>query len=530
LIILVLFPFVTFAQSNHAQIWYFGNKAGIDFRTNPPTPLLDGQMNVFEGSSTLADQNGNLIAYSDGFKIWNKNHTTMPNGILYGGGTPHQAAVFIPYPNHPNQFFLFTCMGGEGSGIEALRYNLIDATLDNGNGDVVAGYKDVMLHTPASEQLTAISNACGTVYWVVAFVLDDDNWANSHLKIYRVDENGVNPTPTIFPLNIQTLINNELKFSPDGKHLFWINADNNYLFGLADFNVETGILSNRRTIGDGTSYYFTDWFEFSPDSRFIYTTNGMHVYQYDISNPANTAILASKVQVFIGTLYGKWQMQLAPDSKIYMAKSNNEYLSIIHEPTKKGVACNFADDGFYLGGKKSNIGLPTFCQSFVAERRIIVGDTCELVQDFRLKGVKEFTSVVWDFGNGQTATDDTLVQHTYSNFGNYVITATVNTTCGSFQISSSIKLSNCNLQINTNNLCFNDITEFSISNTSNVQSVVWNFGDSQTSTQLNPTHTYANAGTYTITLEVTFTDNSTQTIMKIIEIFDKPSIILIEHD
>ena len=37
----------------------------------------------------------------------------------------------------------------------------------------------------------------------------------------------------------------------------------------------------------------------------------------------------------------------------------------------------------------------------------------------------------------------------------------------------------------------------------------WNFGDNSTSTERNPTHTYAAAGNYTITLTVT--DNTGQT-------------------
>ena len=529
-ILIILFPIVLFGQGNYAEIWYFGNKAGIDFRTNPPTPLLDGQMNVSEGCATLADQNGNLIAYSDGFKIWNKNHAVMPNGILYGGGSPFQAAVFIPYPNHPNQYFLFTCMGGDGTGIEALRYNLIDATLDNGNGDVVAGMKDIVLHTQASEQLTVISNDCGSIYWVVAFVLDDDDWTKSHLKIYRVDENGVNPTPTTFPLNIQTMITNELKFTPDGKHLFWVNADNNYLFGLADFDVETGVLSNRGAIGNGTSFYDIDWFEFSPDSRYIYKHDGKDIYQFDITSPTNNAILASQIKVGNSNFYGKAQMQLAPDGKIYIVNTNKTYLSVIREPNKKGVACNFVDVGFDLDGRKAEMGLPAFCQSFLADRKIIAGDTCELTQTFRLTGVKEFSSIDWDFGDSQTVTDDTLVQHTYANYGNFMVNATITTTCGTYEISKEIKLTNCNFQFEANSLCVGEITQFQIQNTANIQSVLWNFGDGHTSTELEPTHTYAAAGTYTVTLEVTFTDSSTQTITKDIEIFEKPLKPIIEHE
>ncbi len=95
--------------------------------------------------------------------------------------------------------------------------------------------------------------------------------------------------------------------------------------------------------------------------------------------------------------------------------------------------------------------------------------------------------------------------------------------CGADEIVASVDFT-------VSGLCQTYLTTFQLSNTADIQSVAWNFGDSQTSTQLNPTHTYANAGTYTITLEVTFTDNSTQTISKTIEIINKPTNILIEHD
>lgn len=36
---------VLYAQGE-GNIWYFGNQAGLDFNTNPPTPLLNGGLNV----------------------------------------------------------------------------------------------------------------------------------------------------------------------------------------------------------------------------------------------------------------------------------------------------------------------------------------------------------------------------------------------------------------------------------------------------------------------------------------------------
>ncbi len=73
-------------------------------------------------------------------------------------------------------------------------------------------------------------------------------------------------------------------------------------------------------------------------------------------------------------------------------------------------------------------------------------------------------------------------------------------------------------------------TEFSIISTGQVQSSLWNFGDSQTSTELTPLHTYTNAGTYMVTLTVTYTDNTTDTVSKQITIYQIPAPLTILHD
>ena len=88
----------------------------------------------------------------------------------------------------------------------------------------------------------------------------------------------------------------------------------------------------------------------------------------------------------------------------------------------------------------------------------------------------------------------------------------------------------CSPEFFVENICFNETTSFTLNNYSNLQSVLWHFGDSQTSTALEPTHIYTNAGTYTVTLTVTYTDGSTETITKEIEVYPKPLKPTIWHD
>ena len=70
--------------------WYFGVKAGIDFSNGYAQPDTTGKIAVFAGCSALSDTNGNLLMYTDGFFVYNRNHQIMPNGdSIAGYGTQY---------------------------------------------------------------------------------------------------------------------------------------------------------------------------------------------------------------------------------------------------------------------------------------------------------------------------------------------------------------------------------------------------------------------------------------------------------
>ena len=67
---------------NEAANWYFGRNAGIRFDqvTNLAFSIDDGQLNTFEGCTSISDNTGNLLFYTDGIVVFNRNHSVMPNG------------------------------------------------------------------------------------------------------------------------------------------------------------------------------------------------------------------------------------------------------------------------------------------------------------------------------------------------------------------------------------------------------------------------------------------------------------------
>ncbi len=81
--------------------WYFGYNAGINFSTGNPVAVTNGQSFQTEGCSSISDNNGNLLFYTDGMTVYNKLHQTMTNGSgLYGGGSSTQAAAIVPQPGN----------------------------------------------------------------------------------------------------------------------------------------------------------------------------------------------------------------------------------------------------------------------------------------------------------------------------------------------------------------------------------------------------------------------------------------------
>ena len=133
-------------------------------------------------------------------------------------------------------------------------------------------------------------------------------------------------------------------------------------------------------------------------------------------------------------------------------------------------------------------------------------------------------SYSWDFGDGSPLSNALSPSHTYANAGNYVvclIASGINpnlVTCSdtfctniSIQAASTPCLALANFTFSTAGL------NAAFTNTSTVtggtiSSYSWNFGDaSPLSTLTSPTHTYANAGTYTVCLTVTGVDSAQNT-------------------
>src|SRR5690606_2333321 len=125
--------FCAFSQEV-ATNWYFGENAGIQFAdAGSITILNDGQLNTIEGCSSISDENGNLLFYTDGITVYNRLHVIMSNGFgLLGDPSSSQSAIVVPKPNDPDIYYIFTV--GSNQSLTGLKYSVVDMTSDGGLG------------------------------------------------------------------------------------------------------------------------------------------------------------------------------------------------------------------------------------------------------------------------------------------------------------------------------------------------------------------------------------------------------------
>ncbi|MCB9234930.1 MAG: PKD domain-containing protein [Bacteroidia bacterium] len=111
------------------------------------------------------------------------------------------------------------------------------------------------------------------------------------------------------------------------------------------------------------------------------------------------------------------------------------------------------------------------------------------------------TSWFWDFGDGSTSTQQNPT-HIYATAGNYLCCLTTVNSCDTSTYCKAVQIAcpgvNAAFTYATSGLS----VAFANQSTASIPAYIWHFGDGNSSTLANPTHTYAAAGTYNVELFV----------------------------
>jgi gliding motility-associated-like protein len=416
-LVLVISCYSNALSQKESNIWYFGQNAGISFSTDPPKSLTNGMLNTTEGCASISDGNGNLLFYTDGMTIWNKNHIIMDNGTgLKGHKSATQSSIIAPKPASDKIYYVFTTGYDGGGGLEGLQYSEVDISMNGGLGKVIK--KNIILIQPSSEKVTIAIHSNNNDYWVITHGV-----LNAKFYSFLVTSSGVNLLPFISTSgHVNKNGQGYLKAANNNKRL--ISAANGDYLELFDFNNLNGKVSNAQIIDSNDQFYGV---EFSPDINKLYVSAFCQFYQYNLLS-AN--ILKSKRSIYNCFPNSAGALQIGIDKKIYCSESQNNYLSVINKPNDS--ICNFVIYGIDLKGRKCSAGLPniipsliipdtTLVASFVASEIII----CQGEQvAFTNKTIKPCTGQNWLL-NGVPFDTNKNTSYIFKNVGDYTISLIV---------------------------------------------------------------------------------------------------------
>ena len=437
LTILFLTAVLCFAQKE-ANIWHFGNKAGIDFNTSPPTALTNGKMNTLEGCASIADKNGQLLFYTNGETVWNKNHKEMPNGFgLSGHNSSAQSAIIVRLPGSLQIYYVFTVDGSSGKS-KGYHYSIIDMSLDNGNGDVTD--KNRVLVTPSShEGVTAVKHSNDQDIWVLYRA------PGKGLLAYLLTSGGLQK-PIETKIGPDAFLESEpgrwiMKFSPDGKCA--VTGCNSY-WTLYKFDNTTGIFTDAITFTNKFKLNYA--YEFSPNSQILYRNERYGITQYSLVRFEKSSILNSKTLIHkngIGWNFGS--LQLGPDLKIYISRHDRPALDVIHKPDRLGIACQYTFEDFHLQGGVTKHGLPGFVQSIfsrgITALNKCTGDSTEF--SATIPTSLKYDSLKWFFGDNfstELFSRSENPKYTFSSPGTYPVKLILYMPSGNDTIERSVNI------------------------------------------------------------------------------------------
>jgi hypothetical protein len=308
--------------------------------------------------------NGCWVADATGDTMQNGGDL-LPNSFsaswcdTYHGLPLCNTSVFLPHPSDSNLVYLMHQSGTSSSNPKStgLFYSLIDKTLNNGLGGVVAGQKNIPVFMMGLNPGMAVCrHANGRDWWIVT-MKDSSNIVYASCL-----------TPTGFTAPIVQTLNfspaplnqhGQMCFSSNGEKFAYIYSIGTFgaatiLVRITDFDRCFGSFSNNvevtfpdPSVGTGLC--------FSPNSKLLYACTSSKIVQLNVDT---NNIAASLDTVAVNDGYYSpfpplqsdfWMMSLSANGKIYLSSGNSVLdLHYINYPDSDGVACDVQQHAVHL--------------------------------------------------------------------------------------------------------------------------------------------------------------------------------------
>ena len=359
--------------AKHDNVWIFGfGSWGHSFMSFEADSLKiikkkPAVIDLGDPSIMMSDKNGQLLFYTNGVTILNRNNSVMKNGKRINPGKfidkngwtmeglpVNQSCLGLSFPGNDSIYYIVhqdlwdTLIDGERRNFAPFYYSKINMSEDNGFGEVVQLNNSINKDSVSAGNLTACRHANGRDWWIVqklpyqqvsnAYLVTEDTILFMH-KIAN--------TPTVKSREPY----GQSFYSQNGTKYFSVSCPvigQAAFFDIYDFDRCTGTMSNNNRIIFTNNYgNLVIGGAISPSGKYLYVTRYNQILQFDLE-AADISSSVDTVAVFDGfkspttgcpTTFHL--AQLGPDGKIYIScgPCTSEYLTVISSPDKRGKEC-----------------------------------------------------------------------------------------------------------------------------------------------------------------------------------------------
>ncbi len=445
-----------------ARIW--------DIRTtNGSICSEEGAMQLYTNGQVIYDGNHNIVEDTINYNAQWDNWNILWDGVLINDGLPlNQGAIILPAPNNDNKFYVFY----SSYDLDIFQTNRMNYTIVEKQDDGfeliikdVVFIKDTLL---SNGNLNAVKHANGMDWWLIFTAKDHSVFFKYLLTSHGLDYVSTQKIGESFNSGLS-----HLTFSNKGDRIALCTTrqfgENGEVVYIADFDRVSGEISNPvQDQLEGNS--FSQGISFSPNGRFLYATDSEKVYQYDLESDdiIDSRILVANYDGYIYYYPGDldsvtalkskfgWMAQ-GPDGKIYISTTSGSTRRFhrINNPNLEGEACD-VDQHSIVTPTSLGRGVPNF-------------------PNFRLGPL-----------DGSPADTLGLDNHPVAKYR---------------YVQDRLE----DLRVHFFDLSYYDPVDY-----------VWDFGDGDTSTALEPNHLYDEKGVYEVCLTVSNiydTNTSCKTLM-----------------
>jgi len=449
--LLLFIPIATLSQEKtnncpssrgEARVWYFGGFAGLNFNISPTEVITSkSTLQSLEGNACICDSLGNLIfALGGNTKIEVYNNQLQPQPQITGIGgnvSSTQPSIIIPRPGQDGLYDIFLL----NLPIDHPNFEngLVHSVIDafNPSEPILAAEPDTLLPKVA-EGISAVHHQNQEDIWVLVH-----EWESNTFIAYLIGPEGLLNRDNPVRSQVGSYRGGEtnyaigtLKFSPDGTKAAYTFYTNQKV-ELYDFDNSTGELSFMSSTSSDYEAIYSCEFSTNSSKLYISTTH--------LDTPEN----------FVSRIY---QFDL------------NQGANWFEFPTE--IASNNSK-GFFCGMQLAADGKIYVARSPRYDEYIGI-----IHNPDRNKEECNFNTINNNVSNGLRLGEKK------SRFGlpNFIQSW--------FNLPSFLYAANC----------FSDGTKFSILNTTNIDSVKWDFDDGTLSNHFKPTHRYSSPGSYKVQL------------------------------